>query len=99
VVTGSEDATAVVWDLRRGEPEYTIEGHPGPVTAVAAGGYVSTASGDSLRLWRPGLTLRAGLPEMITGLVVHPDDPSVLTVGTEAGGLFSYQVVDQGRRR
>lgn len=97
-VTGSADTTAVVWDLVRGEPEHTIEAHSGPVSAVGLGACVVTVSGDRVGVWRPELTLHAGVANRITCLAVHPDDPSVLTVGTEEGGLFSYQVVDQGLR-
>lgn len=100
-VTGSDDGTAVVWDLRHDEPEYTIEGHRGPVRTVAIsadGSRVVTAAADTVRVWSPETTLCAGVSEAITCLAVHPGEPVVVTVGTERGRLFSYQVIDQGRR-
>ncbi|HEU4323384.1 MAG TPA: hypothetical protein VFS21_09590 [Roseiflexaceae bacterium] len=55
MLTGSEDASARLWDVSSGQAFYTLRGHTGPVTAAAwsaDGTTVLTASADkTARVW------------------------------------------------
>ena len=53
IATGSDDATAKVWNLTTGECIYTLKGHTGRICSVAvAGNYVITGSDDgTAKVW------------------------------------------------
>jgi WD40 repeat protein len=55
VISASEDKTLRVWNLMTGEIERTLQGHTGPVNAMAVtpnGRHVVSSSYDStLRVW------------------------------------------------
>jgi len=54
VVSGSEDCTAAVWDLNRGEYVRSLRGHASAVQQVAVdggSGLIATAAGPEVRLW------------------------------------------------
>ncbi len=73
LLTGSEDATARVWDLESHELAYTLEGHHGPLATVSLGpnGHRAATVGNngSLRLWSFG---RVRSP---VANVLHPPNP------------------------
>ncbi|CEH12533.1 Lysosomal trafficking regulator LYST and related BEACH and WD40 repeat proteins [Ceraceosorus bombacis] len=53
-VSGSEDLTAVVWDLNRGDYVRSLRGHELPVHLTAIdekSGLIATAAGTEVRLW------------------------------------------------
>ncbi len=70
LVTGSADWSAQAWDLRRGRPAYSLEGHYGRVVDVAVtpqGQFVGTASADgTARIWDVG-TKRGELVSILMG--------------------------------
>ena len=55
VVTGSDDKTAKVWDIRTGKNLLTLEGHSGDVTSVAISNdntkIVTGSSDKTAKLW------------------------------------------------
>jgi cytochrome c len=79
-ISGSFDATAILWSLASGTAERVLRSHDSSVNAVAflADGRMATAGEDaSIAIWQPG----AGKPERIfkghtapiAGLAVSPD--------------------------
>ncbi|KAI9493852.1 hypothetical protein BDB00DRAFT_938645 [Zychaea mexicana] len=54
LVSGSNDKTAIIWDLNRMEYVRTLQGHDGPVDTVQVNdstGDIITCSGHTLRVW------------------------------------------------
>src|SRR5262249_47534366 len=67
IVTAGEDAKIAIWTAGRPQPDRILEGHSGPVAALAVspdGGTIASASWDhTIRLW----PLRGGEPRLLEG--------------------------------
>ncbi|PWN39528.1 beach-domain-containing protein [Ceraceosorus guamensis] len=76
-VSGSEDLTAVVWDLNRGDYVRSLRGHELPVHLTAIdekSGLIATAAGTEVRLWNINgdlvsrVTTNASVSDPVTSL-------------------------------
>jgi WD40 repeat protein/serine/threonine protein kinase len=97
IASGPEN-TAVAWNLVTGERVFTVDGHAGPVTALALspeGTYLATGGADGLAIvWEfpfsntaavldtPGLIL-AGHTAEVTGVVFSPDGARIATASRD----------------
>jgi WD40 repeat protein len=91
LVAGSEDGTAVIWDVVTGAVRHELKGHRGVVTGVAYspdGGTLVTAGADgSVRWWDTGtgqetLTVPGnGMP--LSGIAYSPDGRLVAAAGAD----------------
>lgn len=94
VVAASSDGAATVWDAGSGEVVRRLEGHGGPVVALAAGsgsGSVASASTDgTVRVWALATgeheSVHAG-NATVRALAFHPHGAS-LAIGDERGRIF-----------
>lgn len=85
-LSGSFDATAILWDLDLSRAVSVLRGHDGAVnaTAILADGRLATGGEDGrLLLWRPG----QGTPD--TSLTVHEAPVSALAVSPDGTALAS----------
>ncbi|KAN0061326.1 Beige protein-like 1 [Thecaphora frezii] len=82
-VSGSNDRTAIVWDLNRGIYVRSLRGHDAPVQHVAIdnkGGYIATAFGPGVRLWSingdllASLATSANILEPVSSLAFYERD-------------------------
>ncbi len=98
LLTGSEDRTAVLWDLRQGLPRITFQGHQGAVVAVAFGPQgcrALTGSADAtVLLWdikrgKPLLKFRKHRAP-ISSLALSPDGRQVLSA-SEDGKIILWE--------
>lgn len=87
LVTGSDDRTAIVWDVSSGDAILTISGHSDRVVAVAYspdGTLIATGSADgSARIWNAttGAQVRSLRPcsSLISSVVFSPDGAELYT--------------------
>lgn len=80
-VSGSFDASAIVWSLQRNAAEYVLRFHDGAVNAVAmlADGRIATGGADArIAIWRPDeqkpQSVVEGHRAPVVALAVSPDD-------------------------
>lgn len=90
-VTAGEDARIAVWTPGKQTPDRVLEGHRGPIVALAVsadGATLASASWDrTIRLW----PLAGGAPQVleghqqnVNGVAFMPDDTAVASVGYDA---------------
>jgi cytochrome c len=84
ILSGSFDATAIVWSLSSGSAESVLRFHDSAVNAVAylKDGRVATAGADtSIAIWQPGAAkperVLRGHTAPIVGLAVAPDEKTL----------------------
>jgi WD40 repeat protein len=90
-LSGSDDATLILWDVATGEPIRWFEGHGDGVNVVTYGpdGKTALSGSDSgaLILWdvATGEKLRQfeGHTSAVTGAVFHPDGLTILSLGKD----------------
>lgn len=103
-VSGSDDGTAILWDLETGTIRHRLAGHGDKVVAVAAsadGRRVATAGWDrTARLWdaQTGGAIGAPLrhPAQVNAVAFTPDGHHLLT-GDHGGALSLWRVADGTR--
>jgi hypothetical protein len=93
-VTGSEDGTAVVWDVVTGKPMHTLTGHHGRVGAVAVnsdGSQAVTGGGDGTAMvWdlATGTVLRVlPIQHMLAAVAVSGDGSRAVTGGGDGTAI------------
>ncbi len=81
LATGSRDDSAIIWDLERGQPAFTLDGHEGDIEALAYsrdGRVLVSASRDATaRVWN------ATDGTLTTTLVGHEGWVSVVAISTD----------------
>jgi len=90
ILTGSDDRTAILWDLENEAPEQFFEGHTGSVLRVAfsPGGdsILTTSSDGTLRLWKSNgdtiWTTKAHIGKVYDA-AFSPDGKFILTGGRD----------------
>jgi WD40 repeat protein len=103
VVTGSEDRTARVWDVRTGRELLVLRGHSRAVTSARFspdGRFVITASADhDARIWnvstgksRAALTRHLGL---VSDAEYSPDGRFIVTAGPQTAGVWDARDNDR----
>jgi WD40 repeat protein len=91
IVTGSNDATARLWDARTGAELGVLRGHRGPVFAAAYspdGRRIVTASADqTARIWdaatRTALVTLAGHADSVNSAAYSPDGARIVTTSDD----------------
>ncbi|MEH2272732.1 MAG: WD40 repeat domain-containing protein [Nostoc sp.] len=87
LVTGSEDKTAIIWDLNKGQKLYTLEGNYGAVTSLAIspnGETLASGSADrTIKVWN----LNTGCE--ILNLTRHPYPVVALAISPDGETLVS----------
>ncbi len=89
--TAGEDARIALWRLGDSAPAAVLEGHMGPVVALAVspdGGTLASASWDgTIRLWQLAggeVVVLAGHRQNVNGVAFTPDGKAVVSAGYDA---------------
>src|SRR6185312_13634650 len=96
VVTGSQDATAKIWDATNGKELATLQGHTAAVSAAAFspdGTRVLTGSQDNTaKLWDPAtrkeILSLPGHTQEVTSVSFAPDGRNVLTSSRDGTAII-----------
>jgi WD40 repeat protein len=102
VVSGSDDGTIRVWDLKRGEAIHTLCGHSATITGVAvtpeSSHVVSTSADTTLKVWdlEEGKELRGCHAHRagVARLAITGDGRHALTSGGEPDWMCEVEVWD-----
>lgn len=88
MITAGADARIAVWTVGRQQPDQVLEGHTGPVVALAVapdGSTLASASWDhSVRLWSladGAFRVFEGHAQNVNGVAFTPDGRSLVSVG------------------
>jgi WD40 repeat protein len=96
VITGSQDATAIIWDTRSGKPLRTLKGHTAPVTSVAfspdSTRALTGSRDNTAKLWdaKTGKEILSlpGHTQEVTSVSFSPDGLNVLTSSRDGTAII-----------